>query len=128
MIEVQIKRHKRATGGVKGALNIRGRGERQGLEAEMWVNTLQDMVQVKDQLDRECAVDVYSIFIKKLLENKVTSSIEQLIKAAVIPVDELQTSVLRYLQESFNTIEADNFYQFAQSSKQFLDLLKKTDT
>ena len=94
----------------------------------MWVNTLQDMVQVKDQLNRECAVDVYSIFIKKLLENKVTSSIEQLIKAAVIPVNELQTSVLRYLQESFNTIESDNFYQFAQSSKQFLDLLKKTDT
>jgi hypothetical protein len=28
MIEVQIKRHKRATGGVKGALNMRGRGER----------------------------------------------------------------------------------------------------
>jgi hypothetical protein len=97
MIEVQIKRHKRATGGVKGALNIRGRGERQGQEAEMWVNTLQDMVQVKDQLDRESPLDVYSIFIKKLLENKVTSSIEQLIKAAVIPVDELQTSVLRYL-------------------------------
>ena len=48
MIEVQIRKHKRATGGVKGALNIRGRAERQGLEAEMWVNTLQDMVQVKD--------------------------------------------------------------------------------
>ena len=89
MIEVQIKKHKRATGGVKGALNIRGRGERQGLEAEMWVNTLQDMVQVKEQLNKDTTVDVYSIFIKKLLENKVTSSIEQLIKAAVIPVDEL---------------------------------------
>ena len=89
MIEVQIKKHKKATGGVKGALNIRGRGERQGLETEMWVNTLHDMVQVKDQLNKDSTVDVYSIFIKKLLENKVTSSIEQLIKAAVIPVDEL---------------------------------------
>jgi len=42
----------------------------------MWVGTLQDMVQVKEQLAKESMVDVYSIFIRKLLEKKVTSSIE----------------------------------------------------
>jgi hypothetical protein len=93
----------------------------------MWINTLQDMIQVKEKVAKESMIDVYSIFLKKLLENKVTSSIEHLIKTGVLPIDQLQTSVLRYLQESYNSCESDNFYQFAQTSKSFLELLKKTD-
>lgn len=80
MIESVIFNHKKATGGVKAAFNIRGKNERQGQEAEMWINTLQDMIYVTETLAKDAIIDVYSIFLKKLLEKKVTSSIEHIIR------------------------------------------------
>jgi hypothetical protein len=53
---------------------------------------LQDLVAFKELLPEASAtqeIDVYSLFIRKLLEQKVTQSIEQLIRSDLIPIVEL---------------------------------------
>lgn len=78
---------------------------------DKWAGLLHDILRLKEALAPECDVDVYSMFIRSLLDNKVTQSIEQLIKSDVVPADELQTSVLRYLQDRYNQCEDDKFYK-----------------
>lgn len=73
-------------------------------------------------------IDVYSLFLKKLLQGRVTQSIEDIIKSHMIPMDELQQSVLKYLQDQFNTSTPEDFYKTAQTNKQFLEMLIKYDT
>lgn len=69
-------------------------------DKEIWVQTLEDVVSVKQMITSEKEeVDVYSMFIKRLLENRVTASIEQMIKLEIMPRDQVLMTVLKYLQD-----------------------------
>jgi hypothetical protein len=55
--------------------------------------------------------------MQRLLDSRVTQSIDELIRSSMIPYEELQSSILAYLQEQYNHCDADQFYSFAQNSR-----------
>ncbi|CDW86815.1 UNKNOWN [Stylonychia lemnae] len=114
--------------GVKEQVLAFGRSKTIGQIDQKWIDLLHSLVRLRDQLGlSEEQADIYQIFLSKLLDNRVTSSIEQLIKSGLIPMEDLQTSILKYLQEQFNKSSDDNFYQNFQNSKAFLEILIEKD-
>jgi len=46
----------------------------------------------------ESQIDVYQIFLQRLLDARVLQSIEALVQSDIIPIEEIQLSVIKYLQ------------------------------